>query len=107
MYSRTVTCTIVPSKVNEFKNELNNELLPRIQEQKGFIDNLESLDPTTGEFSCTTLWETKADVDNYNNGLFQEIAAKLGPLMQDAPAVKTLPVENSSAHDVRAGRAAA
>jgi quinol monooxygenase YgiN len=107
MYSRTVTCTIVPSKVNEFKNELNNELLPRIQEQKGFVDNLESLDPVTGEFSCTTLWETKADVDNYNNGLFQEIAAKLGPLMQDAPAVKTLPVENSSAHDVRAGRAAA
>jgi quinol monooxygenase YgiN len=107
MYSRTVTCTIVPSKVNEFKNELNNELLPRIQEQKGFVDNLESLDAVTGEFSCTTLWETKADVDNYNNGLFQEIAAKLGPLMQAAPEVKTLPVENSSAHDVRAGRAAA
>jgi quinol monooxygenase YgiN len=107
MYSRTVSCTIDPSKVNEFKNELNNELLPRIQAQKGFVDNLESLDPATGEFSCTTLWETKADVDNYNNGLFQEIAAQLGPLMTDGPTVKTLPVENSSAHDVRAGKAAA
>jgi len=70
---------------DEFKNELNNELLPRIQEEKGFVDNLESLDPVTGEFSCTTLWETKADVDSYDNGLFQEIAAKLGPLMQGAP----------------------
>jgi hypothetical protein len=53
------------------------------------------------------LWETKDDVDNYNNGLFQEIAAQLGPLMTEGPTVKTLPVENSSAHDVRAGKAAA
>ena len=106
MYSRTVSCTIDPSKVNEFKNELNNELLPRIQAQKGFVDNLESLDPTTGEFSCTTLWETKSDVDNYDKGLFQDIAAQLGPLMKEGPTVKTLPVENSSAHRVAAGKAA-
>ena len=107
MYSRTVTCTIDPSRISEFKDELNNELLPRIQDQRGFIDNLEALDTNTGEFSCTTLWESKADVDNYDNGLFKEIAAKLGPLMIDGPTVKTLPVENSSAHDVRAGKAAA
>jgi hypothetical protein len=107
MYSRTVNCTIDPSRVSEFKSELNNNLLPLIQEQKGFVDNLESLDPTTGEFSCTTLWETKEDVDNYDSGLFQEIATKLGPLMKDGPTVKTLPVENSSVHDIRAGKAAA
>ena len=106
MYSRTVSCTIDPSRVSEFKSELNNQLLPRIQAQEGFVDNLESLDPATGEFSCTTLWETKSDVDNYDKGLFQEIAAKLGPLMKDGPTVKTLPVENSSAHRVMAGKAA-
>jgi hypothetical protein len=93
--------------VSEFRRELNDEFLPRIQEQEGFIDNLESLDPTTGEFSCTTLWETKSDVDKYDEGLFQEIGAKLSPLMTDKPTVKTLPVENSSAHDVKAGKAAA
>ncbi len=106
MFSRTVSCTIDPSRVSEFKNALNNQLLPRIQAQKGFVDNLESLDPATGEFSCTTLWETKADVDSYNNGLFQDIAAQLGPLMKEGPTVKTLPVENSSAHGVAAGKAA-
>ena len=106
MFSQTVSCTIDPSRVSEFKNALNNQLLPRIQAQKGFVDNLESLDPATGEFSCTTLWETKADVDSYNNGLFQDIAAQLGPLMKEGPTVKTLPVENSSAHGVAAGKAA-
>ena len=53
------------------------------------------------------LWKNAANVENYDNGLFKEIAAGLGPLMQDDPTVQTLPVENSSAHIVKAGKAAA
>ncbi len=107
MFSRIVSCTINPAKVNEFRTALNNEFLPRIQSQPGFVDNIESLDPATGQFSCVTLWETAADVEKYDNGLFQEVAAGLIPLLQGNPTVQTLPVENSSAHHVRAGAAAA
>ncbi len=107
MFSRIVSCTINPAKVNEFRTALNNEFLPRIQSQRGFVDNIESLDPATGQFSCVTLWETAADVEKYDNGLFQEVAAGLVPLLQGNPTVQTLPVENSSAHHVRAGAAAA
>jgi len=106
MYSRIITCKIDTSKINEFRKALNDEFLPRIQGQPGFIDNIEALDPATGEFSCTTLWNNRSDVENYDNGLFQEVAAKLGPLMAEAPTVKTLPVENSSSHRVAAGKAA-
>jgi|ERR1700751_984550 heme-degrading monooxygenase HmoA len=107
MYSRIVSCTIDPSRVGEFKNALNNQFLPRIQAQPGFIENIESLDPATGQFNCVTLWRSEADVKNYDKGLFQEVATKLGPLMQGGPTVQTLPVENSSAHQIQAGRAAA
>ncbi len=107
MFSRIVSCTINPAKVNEFRTALNNEFLPRIQSQPGFVDNIESLDPATGQFSCVTLWETAADVEKYDKGLFQEVAAGLIPLLQGNPTVQTLPVENSSAHHVRAGAAAA
>ena len=107
MYSRIVNCSIKPDQVDEFKAKLNNELLPRIQAQPGFIENIESLDAATGQFSCVTLWESAADVENYNNGLFQEVTANLIPLLQGSPTVQTLPVENSSAHNVRSGAAAA
>lgn len=50
---------------------------------------------------------TAADVERYDNGLFQEVAAAITPLLQGPPTVQTLPVENSSAHSVRAGKAAA
>jgi heme-degrading monooxygenase HmoA len=106
MYSRTVTCTVDPSKVDEFRTALNQTFLPRIQGQEGFVDNIESLDPATGEFNCMTLWKSKADVDAYDRGLFQEIASALGSVMVDGPTVKTLPVENSSVHHVATGKAA-
>src|SRR5437016_12147403 len=86
-----VHCTIEPAKVGVVNAALDNEFLPRIQAQPGFIDNIESLDPATGQFSCMTLWESAADVENYDKGLFQEVAAKLGPVMQGAPTVQTLP----------------
>ena len=63
MFSRLITCTIDPAKVNDFKNALNNQFLPRIQALPGFMDNIESLDPATGQFSCMTLWKTKSDVE--------------------------------------------
>lgn len=107
MFSRFVSCTINPARVNEFRTALNNEFLPRIQVQPGFLENIESLDPATGQFTCLTLWKTAADVENYDKGLFQEVAANLGPFMQGNPTVQTLPVENSSAHNIQAGRAAA
>ena len=106
MYSRTVTCKIDPTMIDEFRDALNGEFLPRIQAQPGFVDNIESLDTKTGEFCCTTLWKSESDVKNYDSSLFQEIAANLAPLMVEGPSVKTLPVENSSAHRVAAGKAA-
>ncbi len=107
MFSRIVSCTINPAKVNQFRTALNNQFLPRIQSQPGFIDNIESLDPATGQFNCVTLWKTASDVENYDKGLFQEVAAGLVPLLQGSPTVQTLPVENSSVHHVKAGTAAA
>jgi heme-degrading monooxygenase HmoA len=107
VYSKIISCTIDPAKVSEFKNALNNDFLPRIQSQPGFIENIESLDTTTGQFSCVTLWKSAADVENYDKGLFQEVAANIVPLMKGSPTVQTLPVENSSAHNVKAGRASA
>lgn len=107
MFSRVVTCTIKPEKVNEFRTRLNNELLPKIQSQPGFVDSIESLDTNTGQFCCMTLWENKNAVERYSSGLFQEVATNLTPFLQAPPEVKTLTVENSSVHNIKAGKAAA
>jgi quinol monooxygenase YgiN len=107
MVSRVITCTIKSDKVDEFRNAINNDFLPRIQAQPGFLENIESCDPASGGYCCVTLWKSASDVRNYDNGLFQEIATRLVPLMIGQPAVQTLPVDNSSVHKIRAGMPAA
>ncbi len=104
MYSRVITCDIQPAHIHEFRTIVNEELLPRIEQQPGFLENIESVDPATGKYCCMTLWENEAAIRNYDNGLFREIATKLGPMMQGAPTVQTLPVDNASAQHVRAGK---
>lgn len=103
MYSRIISCTIQRDKVDEFRNVLNNDFLPRIQTQPGFLENVESCDPATGKYVCLTLWKSQADIRRYDDGLFQEIGRRLGPLMQGAPDVQTLPTENASAQHMHAG----
>lgn len=104
MISRIVTCNIKPEKLNEFRKALNQQFLPRIQRQQGFVDAVESIDTTTGTFVCNTFWNTPQDVENYENTLFPEIAQTLTPMLNDEPTVQTLNVENSTVHNISAGK---
>ncbi|MGH9542630.1 MAG: hypothetical protein ACRD2H_12195 [Terriglobales bacterium] len=107
MVSRIVNCTIDPEQVSGFKAALNDHFLPRIQALPGFVENIESLDPSSGKYCCVTVWQSSADEQRYGEGLFQEIARALTPMLKDAPRVETLPVENSSTQHVVAGQAVA
>jgi len=102
MIARIITGTIAPKKVTEFRTLLNTTLLPRIQSQPGFVENIEALDPNSGHYSSTTLWHNHSDVENYDNDVFPEISAKMSPLLHGNPVVQTLPVEHASRHNVRA-----
>jgi quinol monooxygenase YgiN len=104
MISRIVTCNVKPEKLNDFRNTLNQRYLPRIQQQRGFVDLVESLDTSTGTFVCSTFWNTKQDVENYDTTLFQEVANALNPYLQHEPTVQTLEVENSTMHSIAAGK---
>jgi quinol monooxygenase YgiN len=107
MISRIVSCTVKPEKIHEFRNALKTEVLPYITREPGFVGLVESFDTATGEFVCTTLWSTRQDVENYDRGLFQEIAQRLVPMASGQPDIKTLTVENSTVHDISSGKSAA
>ncbi len=107
MISRIVTCTVKPEKINEFRNALKTEVLPNVTRQPGFVDLVESFDTSTGTFVCTTLWNTRQDVEHYDQTLFQDIAQQMVPMLTEPPDIKTLNVENSTIHDITSGKSAA
>lgn len=107
MVSRIITCAIKPDKIDEFRDAINNDFLSRIQAQPGFLENIESCDPSSGNYCCVTLWNSQSDIEDYDKGLFKEIAARLVPMMAGNPTVQTLPVDNASAQKIQSGRMAA
>lgn len=93
MIARIITCTVDPSRVAEFRL-LNLRLRPKLQAQPGILENIEALDASSGQFSSTTLWQSRWDVENYDQGAYLEMAEEMSPLLMDEPLVQTVPVEN-------------
>jgi hypothetical protein len=96
-----------PEKLTEFRKALNDNFVPRIKTQSGFVDIIESLDLSNGHFVCNTFWKSADDVKRYDTGLFQEVATGLMPYLNGDPRVHTLEVETSTVHRIAAGRTAA
>lgn len=107
MISRIVDINVKPENLDQFKSTLADKYLPRIKQQPGFVDLIESVDQKTGHFVCMTLWHTREDVARYDSGLFQEIAAAVVPLATGQPAVHTMEVENATTHNLSRGTSAA
>lgn len=107
MVSRIVHWTVEVAQVSGFKAAWNEQFLPRIQALPGFVENIESLDPSTGKFCSVTIWQSSADEQRYAEGLYREISRGFRPAVKESPSVETLPVLNSSTQHVFAGRAVA
>lgn len=107
MISRIVDINVKPENLTQFKSTLNENFVPRIKQQPGFVDLIESVDNQTGHFMCMTLWSSKEDVARYDSGLFQEIAAAVVPLASNQPTVHTMEVENATTHNLSKGTTAA
>lgn len=105
MINRIVQCQLKTDRLDEARQLLTTEVHPLLKRQSGFVDVLESLDPNTGKFVCSSLWSSQADLDRYNEKAFQEIAQRLETLATDI-TVADLPVENSTIHRIARGKAA-
>ena len=106
MITRIVQCQLKTDRIEQARQALLTEVHPKLRQQPGFVDVIESLDPATGKFVCMTLWKTPEDVRKYDEKTFPEIAQKLTPLVNGEVTVDTLTVENSTIHRIAQGKAA-
>ena len=107
MFTRIVQCHLKNQRLDEARQALNNEVIPQLRRQPGFIDVIESLEPQTGQFVCMTLWNTREDADRYGQTEFPKTATRLRDFIADEPTVNTLQVETSTVHNIAKGKAAA
>jgi heme-degrading monooxygenase HmoA len=86
MYARLVAGSIPPGKLDEAIQLWREEVLPSVQQQKGFMSVRLLVDRKTGKIASLGLWETEADFQA-TVGWNQAQVAKFASLFATPPDV--------------------
>lgn len=98
MFARKVSLQLKPNGAAEFKSKVENEMIPVLRKQKGFLDEITFLYPNGKEVHAFSLWETAEDAEAYNRGAYPALAKSLAPLIEGVLRVQTYEVLNSTMH---------
>lgn len=97
MIARHIAVNLKPDRYNEFKTLYENDILPIIKRQTGFLDELALI--TEGKMDrhvVVTLWKTKNDVETYQKREFPRILEMLKPFLSGTPTVEYFTVEHTT-----------
>ena len=98
MFARSVTMRLKPNAVSEFNRTLEKEVLPLLQKQKGFRDELTLVSPNGSEVVGISLWDQKQDAEAYNRAAYPDVQRMLSKVIDGTPQVQTYEVSLSTIH---------
>src|SRR5690348_5295206 len=100
MFARKVSMQLKPNGAAEFKKKIENEIIPVLRKQKGFLDEITLLYPNGKEVHAFSLWETAEDAEAYSRGAYPALAKSMAPLIEGVLRVQTYEVLNSTIHKI-------
>lgn len=93
MYSRHITMQVKQNMLPKFPEVIENEILPLLRRQKGFLEELILTSPNKTELVAISLWENKEFAENYNREFYPEVVKIVNKYVEGLPIVKTFEVE--------------
>ena len=107
MFTRVVEIHTKPGKARELSNVLNEKVLPILQNQQGFVDEIVLVSAKEPDLILgLSFWQAEADAERYNKEQFKKVSDILGPLVQTTPKVQTFNVDTALAQGISQGKAA-
>jgi quinol monooxygenase YgiN len=98
MYSRHVTCNLKPIKREELTQMFDREILPLLQKQNGFHDEIAFVDPDGKQVLAISLWESKESADTYSRETYPQVLKSLARVIEGTPQVRGYNVAVSTFH---------
>lgn len=96
MFARIVEFIPRLEKKEEFLKVVQNEVLPILNKQPGFLEILPFVPETTTEKMITiTLWAQKQDADRYERNVYPRVEAIVKPYLTTLVTFKHYNVETS------------
>jgi len=102
MFARYVTIPLKPNAVADFNKTLEKEVLPLLQKQKGFRDELTLVAPNGLEVIGISVWDQKEDAEAYNRTTYPEVQKLLSKVIEGTLQVQTYEVSTSTIHKAAA-----
>src|SRR5438552_19134325 len=105
MFARNITLRIKPNGVAEFNRSMEREILPLLQKQKGFRDELTLVAQNESEVVAISLWDRKEDAEAYHRATYPDVQKLLSRVTERTPHVQTYDVSTSTIYKAADARA--
>lgn len=92
MIARHVTMTLKLVRAREIRPVLENEILPMLRRQKGFLDELLLVHPLKNEAIALSLWEEKKHAENFNRDVYPAMVKIHNRYTEGVPILKDFEV---------------
>ena len=96
MFARSVTIHLKSNSVSEFNNTMEKDILPLLQKQKGFRDEISLITSNGSEGVGVSLWDRKEDAEAYSRSTYPEVQKLLARVSEGTPQVQTYEVGTST-----------
>lgn len=96
MFVRNVSMHVHPDRATEFRQKVQDEIIPLLRRQKGFHEELLLVRPGESDVLAISLWDLEENAEAYARGTYPEVLETLGKLIDGTPEVETYEVAHSS-----------
>ncbi len=96
MIARNVTMHLKANSVPEFNRTLEKDIIPLLQKQKGFQDEITFTVPGGREAVAISFWDKRENAEAYSRGSYSEVLKALANVLDGNPRVQYWEVLNST-----------
>lgn len=107
MFTRVVEITSKAGKARDLTRTVSDKVLTILKNQPGFLDEITLVsDEDPNRILAISFWKSKEHADTYQRDQFAKVRETISNLIEGNPQVRTFEVEQSTLHNIAAGRAA-
>jgi heme-degrading monooxygenase HmoA len=100
MFARHVTVKLRSGTLAEFTRVMDNEVLPWLRKQKGFLDAITLAVPGGKEVVSISFWDREENAQLYNSTSYPAALEILRKILAGTPQVRTFDVVSSTLQEV-------
>jgi hypothetical protein len=100
MFARIVSVHLKSNMLSDYTRNFEKDILPLLQKQKGFKEEITLSSPSSLNVIAISLWESKANAEAYNTNTYPEVLKTFARLLDGAPKVQTFESVTSTFHNV-------